>query len=91
MTVIATSDGQTAEIEPSPALATAGTGDVLSGAIAAFLAQGLSPFDAGKLAAFVGARAATRVSGRYGTLGVLASDLPAAIAEELASLEGMDS
>ncbi len=90
-TVIAAPDGQVAEIEPPPALATAGSGDVLSGAIAAFLAQGLSPFDAGKLAAYVGARAATRVSGRYGTLGVLASDLPAAIAEELARLEGMES
>jgi hydroxyethylthiazole kinase-like uncharacterized protein yjeF len=88
-TVIASSDGQTAEVAPPPALATAGSGDVLSGAIAAFLAQGLSPFDAGKLAAFVGARAAARVSSRYGTLGVLASDLPAAMAEELASLEGM--
>ncbi len=90
-TVIAAPDGQVAEIEPPPALATAGSGDVLSGAIAAFLAQGLSPFDAGKLAAYVGARAATRVSGRYSTLGVLASDLPAAIAEELALLEGTES
>lgn len=90
-TVIAAPDGQLAEIEPPPALATAGSGDVLSGVIAAFLAQGLSPFDAGKLAVYAGARAATRVSGRFGTLGVLASDLPAAIAEELALLEGMES
>lgn len=91
MTVIAAPQGQTAQIAPPPALATAGSGDVLSGTIAAFLAQGLSPFDAGKLAAFVGARAATRVASRYGTLGVMASDLPAAIAEELAALEEMGS
>jgi NAD(P)H-hydrate epimerase len=89
-TVVAGADGQWAEIEPPPALATAGSGDVLSGAIASFLAQGLSPFDAGKLAVYVGARAAVRVSARYGTLGVLASDLPAAIAEELGLLEGME-
>lgn len=86
-TVIAAPDGETAELAPPPSLATAGSGDVLSGVIGAFLAQGLSPFDAGKLGVFVGSRAAARVSSHYGTLGVLASDLPAAIAEELASLE----
>lgn len=90
-TVIAGPDGQFAEFEPPPALATAGSGDVLSGAIAAFLAQGLSPFDAGKLAVYVGAKAAKRVSERFGSLGMLASDLPAAIAEELALLEEMES
>jgi NAD(P)H-hydrate epimerase len=42
----------------SPRLATAGTGDVLSGVIGAFLARGLAPPEAAALAAHVHARAA---------------------------------
>ena len=42
----------------SPRLATAGTGDVLSGAISAFVARGLPLFEAAGLAAHVHGRAA---------------------------------
>lgn len=70
-----------------PSLATAGAGDVLAGAIAAFLAQGLSTLDAAALAVFVGTRAARRVEARFGTLGLVAGDLPPAMAETLAELE----
>ena len=42
----------------SPRLATAGTGDVLSGAIGAFMARGLDPWHAGALGAHVHGRAA---------------------------------
>lgn len=86
-TVIADPDGAVMVAETTPALATAGSGDVMSGSIGAFLAQGLTPMDAAALAAFVGGRAAMRVSRRLGTLGVVAGDLPAAIAEELGALE----
>ncbi len=41
-----------------PALATAGTGDVLAGLMAAFLAQQIPPYDAMRLAAFVHGHAA---------------------------------
>jgi NAD(P)H-hydrate epimerase len=68
-------------------LATGGSGDVLAGTIGAFLAQGLSPLDAAGLALFVGPRAARSVERRTGTLGLVASDLPPAIAEVLAGLE----
>jgi NAD(P)H-hydrate epimerase len=68
-------------------LATAGTGDVLAGVIGAFLAQGVSALDAAALAVHVGMRAARRVERRTGTLGLVAGDLPLAIAEELAILE----
>ena len=47
----------------SPALATAGSGDVLSGAAGALLAQGLDPLDAGSLAAHL-----------HGIAGQLAAD-----------------
>ena len=55
----------------SPALATAGTGDVLTGVIASFLAQGLSPLDAAALGAC--AHGAAAVSGHR--VGLVASDL----------------
>ena len=42
----------------SPRLATAGTGDVLSGAIGAFIARGVDPHHAAALAAHVHGRAA---------------------------------
>ena len=69
------------------ALATAGSGDVFAGTIGGFLAQGLAPIDAAALAFYVGTRAARRAEQRFGTLGLLAGDLPPAIAEELAALE----
>lgn len=85
--VIAAPDGTLSTLNPPAALATAGSGDVLSGSIGAFLAQGLSPTEAAALAVYVGCRAGERVARKYGTLGVVATDLPAAIAEELGALE----
>lgn len=86
-TVVASPDGMVRRCEASPALATAGSGDVLSGAIGAMLAQGLVPGDAAALAVYVGNRAAERATREYGTLGVVAGDLPVAIAHELRDLE----
>ncbi len=88
-TVIATGDGGVFAAEPSLALATAGSGDVLSGAIGSLLAQGLPPVDAAALAVYVGNKAAERLAQRLGTLGVVASDLPPAIAEEMRVLENL--
>jgi NAD(P)H-hydrate repair Nnr-like enzyme with NAD(P)H-hydrate dehydratase domain len=68
-------------------LATAGSGDVLAGSIGAFLAQGLSLLDAANLGLFIGARAARGIEAEMGTVGLVASDLPRAIAAELGSLE----
>jgi NAD(P)H-hydrate epimerase len=68
-------------------LATGGSGDVLAGTIGALLAQGLTLADAANLGVYVGTRAARRLESELGTLGVVASDLPRAIAVELAALE----
>jgi ADP-dependent NAD(P)H-hydrate dehydratase / NAD(P)H-hydrate epimerase len=75
-TVIASPDGRAA-ISPyaNPALASAGTGDVLAGIIGALLAQRLGPYDAARLGVHVHASAAERVSRRIGSSGLLASDL----------------
>jgi len=65
-----------------PALATGGTGDVLTGAAAAFVARGLSPADAAVLAAFVHG-VAGELAGAESGEGAIASDvlerLPAAV------------
>lgn len=64
----------------SPALASAGTGDVLSGVIAALLAQGLPAFAAAAAGVLVHARAG-RIAARDvgGAEGVIASDVIAAL------------
>lgn len=60
----------------SPALATAGTGDVLTGAIAALLAQQLEPFLAAAAAVLLHARAGRLAARRLGSPeGVIASDV----------------
>lgn len=62
--------------EGTPALSKAGTGDVLTGMITGFLAQGLAPMNAAGLAAYVHGLAARRWSRFHGDeLGLLASDL----------------
>ncbi len=60
----------------SPALATAGTGDVLAGMIGALLAQGLSPFQAGALGAYVHGRAGEAAASELTTMCMNAEDLP---------------
>jgi ADP-dependent NAD(P)H-hydrate dehydratase / NAD(P)H-hydrate epimerase len=57
------------------ALATAGTGDVLSGVIAAVLARGLDPFAATCAAARLHARAGIHAAGEKGVDGVIARDV----------------
>jgi hydroxyethylthiazole kinase-like uncharacterized protein yjeF len=65
------------------ALATAGTGDVLSGVIGAFLAKAMDPFDAACAGVFVHASAGRLAEREIGPEGVIASDvigrLPAAL------------
>ncbi|OZC02522.1 NAD(P)H-hydrate dehydratase [Rubricoccus marinus] len=56
-----------------PALATAGTGDVLAGTAVGLMAQGLAPEDAALAALHLGYRAAVSFRGRPGSM--LASDL----------------
>src|SRR6266852_255069 len=59
----------------NPALATAGTGDVLAGMIAGLLAQQVEPFDAASAGVYLHAAAAELVSASLGHAGLLASDL----------------
>ncbi len=59
----------------NPALATAGTGDVLAGVITALLGQGLSPFDAAALGVYLHGAAGQLVLADLGDMGAIASDL----------------
>ncbi|HET8853861.1 MAG TPA: ADP/ATP-dependent (S)-NAD(P)H-hydrate dehydratase, partial [Ktedonobacteraceae bacterium] len=59
----------------NPALATAGTGDVLAGMVAGLLAQKVLPFDAAGAAVYLHTAAAELVSAELGHTGLLASDL----------------
>jgi ADP-dependent NAD(P)H-hydrate dehydratase / NAD(P)H-hydrate epimerase len=64
----------------SPALATAGTGDVLTGVIAALLSQGLDPFAAAAAGVWLHAAAGREAARRQGAAeGVIASDVIAAL------------
>jgi len=75
-TVIAAPDGR-ACINPfaTPALATAGTGDVLAGAVAGLIAQGLPPFDAAVAGAYLHGLTGQMVSEEIGPAGGVAGDL----------------
>ncbi len=80
-TLIAQPDG-TVAVSPgaSPALATAGTGDVLTGVIAALLAQGLDAFAAAAAGVWLHAEAGRQAARRLGAAeGVIATDVIAAL------------
>ena len=56
-------------------MATGGSGDTLTGIIAALLAQGLSSFDAARLGAFLHGRAGERAAEKRGVRSMIASDI----------------
>jgi hydroxyethylthiazole kinase-like uncharacterized protein yjeF len=75
-TVTATPDGRTRTCPiANPGLASAGTGDVLSGVIAGLVAQGVSLFNAASLGVFLHGEAGEVVRSHLGDAGMLASDL----------------
>ena len=74
--VVAAPDG-TAFVNATggPALATAGTGDVLAGLVAGLLAQGLAPLEAAVAALHLGGAAADRYATRHAARSMVATDL----------------
>jgi len=67
----------------NPGMASGGTGDVLTGAIAALRAQGLTPLDAARLGVWLHAGAGDRAAQHEGQIGLLAGDLIPEMRHEL--------
>jgi NAD(P)H-hydrate epimerase len=75
-TLVSAPDGRVAvNASGNPGMATAGTGDVLTGMIGAFLARGMEAWDAARLAVFVHGDAGDRAADDRGVDGLIASDL----------------
>ena len=88
-TVIAAPDGRTTTIPvASPALARAGTGDVLSGLITGLRTQGVDAYEAARAGAWIHAQAGLSAAETLGsTASVLAGDVLDTIPEVIANLE----
>ncbi len=88
-TVVAAPDGRFAVLPfANPALATAGSGDVLAGAIVGLLAQGLEPFEAAVCGAFLHGLAGEFARADMGDAGVVAGDLVERLPAVLDTLRG---
>ena len=86
-TVVAHPDGRTA-ISPwvNPGMATGGTGDVLAGLIAGFLAQGMEPFDAASLGVYVHGQAGEFARCNVGEVAMVAGDVLDSLPQALKQL-----
>ena len=90
-TLVADPDGRVVALPfANPALATAGSGDVLAGAIVGMLAQGLAPFDAALVGAYLHGLAGELAGDEIGKVGVAAGDLPTLLPTAIRRLSGMD-
>ena len=87
-TVIASPSGKTAMIPvATPALARAGTGDVLAGLVVGLMAQKMEPFEAGVTAAWIHAQAGLRAAGVLGSsASVLAGDILQGVVDVMADI-----
>ena len=87
-TVVAHPDGSVGvNAHGHPGMATAGSGDVLTGAAAGFLAQGCGAARAARLGVYLHSRAAELASRALGERGMIAGDIVNALAPALRELE----
>jgi NAD(P)H-hydrate epimerase len=75
-TIVADPDGRASfNSSGNPGMATAGTGDALTGVVGALLARGLAGFDAARLGTYVHGAAGDLASESFGQDGMIAGDL----------------
>ena len=89
-TVIASPRGEV-HINPTGnnGMATGGTGDVLTGVIAAFMGQGLCGFNAAVLGTFIHGLSGDIAREEYGTFGLIAGDVVKNIPQAILRLQGV--
>lgn len=88
-TVVAAPDGTVLRSEvATPALATAGSGDVLAGVIGALLAGGAGPLEAAACGVAIHGAAGLLVAERLGRAGAMATDIASHIPEAAERLRG---
>jgi len=76
LTIIASAKGKaTINQTGNSGMATAGSGDVLTGMIAAFLAQGLTGYEAAKLGAYLHGSSGDHAAERIGRISLIATDI----------------
>jgi NAD(P)H-hydrate epimerase len=72
----------------NPGMATAGSGDVLTGLVAALLAQGLDAFAAAQLAAYIHGLAGDMAKEELGEVGMIATDLLERLPRAFKAMQG---
>jgi NAD(P)H-hydrate epimerase len=86
-TIIATKEGQVyINATGNPGMATAGSGDVLTGVIAGLIAQGSSAVDAALCGVYLHGMAGDLARKRVGEYGLIATDMLTAVAETIHEL-----
>jgi NAD(P)H-hydrate epimerase len=87
--LVAAPDGRVAvNASGNPGMATAGSGDVLTGIVGSFLARGLDAWDAARLAVFAHGAAGDLAADLCGQEGLIASDIVNRLPEALDALVG---
>ncbi|UCH11830.1 MAG: NAD(P)H-hydrate dehydratase [Candidatus Omnitrophota bacterium] len=73
----------------NPGMATAGSGDVLTGIIGSFLAQGTTPYEAAKLAVYIHGLAGDLAAKETGEVSLIAGDILAKVPEAIKKIKKM--
>ena len=89
-TIVSGRGRQIINLSGGPALATAGTGDVLAGMVGALLAQGLEPLEAGALGSYLHGRAGDHAAASLCASCVIAEDVPEYLSSAVRELMGQE-
>jgi NAD(P)H-hydrate epimerase len=87
-TLVAAGDRLWRSTSGNPGMATGGAGDVLTGAILGLLGQGFSPYEAARLGTYAHGRAGDRARDALGEVGLIATDILAALPAAFRELGG---